>query len=77
MAAGQAHVRQVGAEGVVAKGQQALFTRFLTLIETHYTEHWPVSPPASRGLSTERLNRLFDREASRSALDLDSFTCRF
>lgn len=68
---GQAHVRQVRAEGVVAKGQQALFTRFLTLIESHYTEHWPVSRYASRlGLSTERLNRLVRSEAGRSALDL-------
>jgi AraC family transcriptional activator of pobA len=50
---------------------QALFTRFVVLVETHHAAHWPVARYASRlGLTPERLNRLVRAEASRSALDL-------
>jgi AraC family transcriptional activator of pobA len=57
------------APGPAALGQQALFTRFLVLLEAHYAEHWPVARYADRlGLSPERLNRLVRAEAGRSAL---------
>lgn len=50
---------------------QALFTRFVELVETHHAAHWPVSRYADRlGLSAERLNRLVRAEAGRSALEL-------
>ena len=50
---------------------QALFTRFLLLVEQHFLEHWPLERYASRlGLSTQRLNRLVRAESNRSALDL-------
>ena len=50
---------------------QALFTRFLGLVEEHHCEHWPVSRYARRlGLTPERLNRLTRDEASQSALEL-------
>jgi AraC family transcriptional activator of pobA len=50
---------------------QALFTRFVVLVEAHHAAHWPVSRYASRlGLTPERLNRLVRAEAGCSALDL-------
>lgn len=50
---------------------QALFTRFVELVEQHHAAHWPISRYADRlGLSPERLNRLVRAEAGRSALDL-------
>lgn len=50
---------------------QALFTRFLLLVEEHFLEHWPMERYASRlGLSTQRLNRLVRAESGRSALEL-------
>lgn len=63
--------RQAQAAGAVARGQQALFTRFLVLVEAHYAKHWPVARYAARlGLTAERLNRLVRGEAGRSALQL-------
>lgn len=54
-----------------APGQQALFTRFVLLVEAHFLEHWPVSRFASRlGLTPERLNRLTHAHAGRNALEL-------
>ena len=54
-----------------AHRHQALFTRFLLLVEQHFLEHWPIEKYASRlGLSTARLNRLVQAEGARSALDL-------
>jgi len=54
-----------------APGQQALFTRFVLLVEAHFLEHWPVSKFASRlGLTPERLNRLTHAHADRNALEL-------
>jgi AraC family transcriptional regulator, transcriptional activator of pobA len=50
-------------EGGDAKAHQALFTRFLLLVEQHFLEHWPMERYASRlGLSTQRLNRLVRAE---------------
>ena len=50
---------------------QALFTRFLVLVEQHFLEHWPLERYASRlGLSTPRLNRLVRAESNCSALEL-------
>jgi len=57
------------ASGPAARGQQAIFTRFLVLLEAHHAEHWPVARYADRlGLSPERLNRLVRAEVGRSAL---------
>ena len=50
---------------------QALFTRFVVLVEAHHREHWPVSRYADRlGLTPERLNRLTRAETGKAALDL-------
>lgn len=49
---------------------QAQFTRFVLLVEQHFTEHWPMARYASRlGLSVPRLNRLVQAAAGRNALD--------
>ena len=57
--------------GELAHRHQALFTRFLLLVEAHVLEHWPMERYASRlGLSTQRLNRLVRAESGRSALEL-------
>lgn len=67
---------QLSAQGQLAQGQrrqnhQALFTRFVLLVEQHFLEHWPLERYASRlGLSTARLNRLVRSERSISALEL-------
>jgi len=59
------------ADGPAARGQQALFTRFLVLLEAHYAQHWPVARYADRlGLTPERLNRLVRAEGGRSALEV-------
>lgn len=50
---------------------QALFTRFLLLVEEHFLAHWPMARYASRlGLSTQRLNRLVRAERGTTALEL-------
>jgi AraC family transcriptional activator of pobA len=50
---------------------QALFTRFLLLVEEHFLAHWSLAQYASRlGLSTARLNRLARAESGRPALEL-------
>lgn len=47
---------------------QALYTRWVALMEAHYREHWPVTRYAERlGLSAERLNRMVRAETGRSA----------
>ena len=52
-------------------GAQALYTRFLVLVEAHHREHWPVARYADRlGLTPERLNRLTRAETGKAALDL-------
>lgn len=54
-----------------ARAHQALFTRFVMLVEAHFLEHWPLSRYASRlGLGAERLNRLVRAETGRNALAL-------
>lgn len=54
-----------------ARSGQALFTRFVVLVEAHHREHWPVSRYADRlGLTPERLNRLTRAETGKAALDL-------
>lgn len=68
-----AQARAQGAETLGDRGHrhQALFTRFLLLVEQHFLEHWPLEKYASRlGLSTQRLNRLTRAESGRSALEL-------
>lgn len=68
-----AQARAQGEEALGERGHrhQALFTRFLLLVEQHFLEHWPLEKYASRlGLSTQRLNRLTRAEAGRSALEL-------
>jgi AraC family transcriptional activator of pobA len=58
-------------EGSEVHPHQALFTRFLLLVEQHFLEHWPLERYASRlGLSTQRLNRLVRAGSGRSALEL-------
>jgi AraC family transcriptional activator of pobA len=50
--------------------QEALFTRFVALVERYHLEHWPVTRYAQRlGLSAERLNRIVRASAQRSALE--------
>lgn len=50
---------------------QALFTRFLLLVEQHFLAHWPLEQYGSRlGLSTPRLNRLVREQRGVSALEL-------
>lgn len=49
-------------------GRDALYTRWVVLMEAHYREHWPVTRYAERlGLSTERLNRLVKAETGHNA----------
>lgn len=49
----------------------ALYTRFVVLLEAHYLAHWPVARYAARlGLSVERLNRLTRAETGHNALAL-------
>jgi AraC family transcriptional activator of pobA len=50
---------------------QALFSRFLLLVEAHVLERWPLERYArALGLSTQRLNRLARAESGRSALEI-------
>jgi len=51
--------------------RQALYTRWVVLLESHYREHWPVSRYAEQlGLSAERLNRMVAAETGRNAQEL-------
>lgn len=68
-----AQARAQGAQpgGDKAHRHQALFTRFLLLVEEHFLEHWSLEQYASRlGLSTARLNRLVRAEYGQPALEL-------
>jgi AraC family transcriptional activator of pobA len=48
-------------------GRQALYTRFVVLLEAHYLDHWPVTRYAERlGLNAERLNRMVRAETGQS-----------
>lgn len=58
-------------QGARQHRHQALFTRFMLLVEEHFLEHWSLGQYASRlGLSIPRLNRLTQAESGRSALDI-------
>ncbi|OOG47410.1 helix-turn-helix domain-containing protein [Polaromonas sp. A23] len=67
-----AQARAQGRQSGEGRGRhQALFTRFLLLVEEHFLAHWSLEQYASRlGLSTARLNRLARAESGRSALEL-------
>jgi AraC family transcriptional activator of pobA len=68
---GERAARHTHAAVLARSHHQALFTRFLELVEAQHAAHWPVSRYAARlGLTAERLNRLVRAEAGRSALDL-------
>lgn len=59
------------ATGWRARHHQALFARFLALVEEHFLRHWPVSRYATAlGLSTASLNRLTREASGRAALEL-------
>jgi AraC family transcriptional activator of pobA len=50
---------------------QALFTRFMLLVEAHFLEHWSLGQYASHlGLSIPRLNRLTQAESRKTALEI-------
>ena len=60
---------RTGGEG--GRRHQALFSRFLLLVEAHALERWPIERYArALGLSTQRLNRLARAESGRSALEI-------
>lgn len=60
--------RAHSSERARVQGRHALYTRWLVLVEKHYTEHWPITRYAGElGLSTERLNRLVRAETGLSA----------
>ncbi|MDD0838436.1 helix-turn-helix domain-containing protein [Curvibacter sp. HBC61] len=69
---------QLGRRGAAESGErprpsrrQALYTRWVVLLESHYREHWPVSRYAEQlGLSSERLNRMVAAETGRNAQQL-------
>jgi AraC family transcriptional activator of pobA len=66
-----AQVQGAQAPGEAGHRRQALFTRFLALVEAHHLEHWTVAQYAQRlGLSTARLNRLVRAASNRSAQEL-------
>ncbi len=53
------------------QSRHALYTRWLVLVEQHYTEHWHITRYADElGLSAERLNRLVRAETGMSAQQL-------
>ena len=71
LAQASAQQRQAAPAGTRAHQHQALFTRFLLLLEQHFLEHWPLQRYAERlGLSLQRLNRLTRSASGRSALEL-------
>jgi AraC family transcriptional regulator, transcriptional activator of pobA len=52
-------------------GRDALYTRWVVLMEAHYRDHWPVARYAAQlGLSPERLNRLLRAETGQPAQTL-------
>jgi len=52
-------------------GAQALYSRYLMLVERHFLEHWPLTRYAEAlGLSTQRLNRLARTEVGAPALEI-------
>jgi AraC family transcriptional regulator, transcriptional activator of pobA len=66
-----AQARALGRDSQASHPHQALFTRFLLLVEEKFLAHWPLGRYASRlGLSTARLNRIVREQSGRSALEL-------
>ena len=68
-----AQARALGgrSEGTRGRRHQALFTRFLVMVEEHFLERWPLERYArALGLSRQRLNRLARVERGRSALEI-------
>jgi AraC family transcriptional regulator, transcriptional activator of pobA len=66
-----AQARALGRDSQASHPHQALFTRFLLLVEEKFLAHWPLERYASRlGLSTARLNRIVREQSGRSALEL-------
>lgn len=71
LAQAAARQAQVDDRAAGAARQAALHTRFLSLVEAHHLEHWPVQRYAERlGTSTDRLNRVTRAHAGKSALQL-------
>ena len=67
----QARDRKGRADGERGHRHQALFSRFLLLVEAHVLERWPLDRYArTLGLSTQRLNRLARAESGSSALEI-------
>lgn len=67
----QVVARQSDAAQPQGGARHALHLRFLALVEAHFLEHWPVAKYAQRlGTSTDRLNRVAQQHAGRSALAL-------
>ena len=65
--------RLAQAAGVETGAQegQALYSRYLMLVERHFLEHWPLTRYAEAlGLSTQRLNRLTRAEVGTPALEI-------
>lgn len=57
--------------GERAHRHQALYSRFMLLVEAHVLERWPLERYArALGLSTQRLNCLARAESGRSALEI-------
>jgi AraC family transcriptional regulator, transcriptional activator of pobA len=67
----QARALDGRAAGTRGRRHQALFTRFLLLVEEHVLERWPLERYGrALGLSTQRLNRLARQESGGSALEI-------
>jgi AraC family transcriptional activator of pobA len=67
----QARALSARAEGTRGRRHQALFTRFLLLVEEHFLERWPLERYArALGLSCQRLNRLTRTEHGSPALEI-------
>ncbi len=67
----QARAQSGRAEGTRGRRHQALFARFLLLVEEHYLDRWPLERYArALGLSCQRLNRLARSENGLSALEI-------
>ena len=58
-------------EGMRGRRHQALFPRFLVMVEDRFLDRWPLERCArALGLSPQRLNRLAHAESGRSALEI-------
>lgn len=67
----RARVQMGQVQGARAHRHQALYTRFLLLVEAHFLAHWSLDQYASKlGMTVPRLNRLVKTMSGRTALDL-------